>query len=194
MEHVIQVPLNQSIIVRAGPGAGKTYLLAERIAHLFKSELPKNRRVACITYTNTGVDELREELIPRHFQALPYHLEIGTIHSFLIENVLKPYGHTISKFANHVPPNIQILQPSGYAQRFITEKTRNLGPHQQQLLESIHYDQEGTPVCYQETNGWTPSLAQMRSFKYKMHSEGCLDQNDVLHYSNTFAKTEVSQM
>ena len=44
------------------------------------------RKIACITYTNVGVDTLKSRL----GDALD-NIEISTIHSFLYKHVLKPY-------------------------------------------------------------------------------------------------------
>lgn len=182
-EHIISVPVEQSIIVRAGPGAGKTYLIAQRIAYLLKTGIRKNSHVACITYTNTGIEEIEEELIPKHFSSKPNDLSLGTIHSFLIEYILKPYGH----FLQDLPEGFLLTPPNGYVNRFIT--LRNLSPHKLPSFEAIGYDQDGDLICYRPIRQgnsdelWMPSDIQMREFKNKMHRAGYIDLYDVLFFS-----------
>ncbi len=79
--------------VLAGPGAGKTYWLVNHIKEvLYTSErLDKSRKVACITYTNTAVEIIRERLGSSSNQ-----VEVSTIHSFLYKHVIKPYIHFIA--------------------------------------------------------------------------------------------------
>ncbi len=74
--------------VFAGPGAGKTRWLSNHIKNvLSKSQrLNKSRKIACITYTNVGVDTINKRLgdsIDR--------VEVSTIHSFLYKHIVKPY-------------------------------------------------------------------------------------------------------
>lgn len=72
----------------AGPGAGKTTFLVNHIKNILNnsSRLSKARKIACITYTNVGVDTI----INRLNGALD-NVEVGTIHNFLYSNVVKPY-------------------------------------------------------------------------------------------------------
>lgn len=73
----------------AGPGAGKTRFLVNHIQNVIKNSkrLKKARKIACITYTNIGVETLADRLE----NSLDY-VEISTIHSFLYKNVIKPYS------------------------------------------------------------------------------------------------------
>jgi DNA helicase-2/ATP-dependent DNA helicase PcrA len=73
----------------AGPGAGKTRFLVNHIQNVIKNSkrLKKARKIACITYTNIGVDTLADRLK----SSLDY-VEISTIHSLLYKNVIKPYS------------------------------------------------------------------------------------------------------
>lgn len=78
------------IKVSAGPGAGKTeWLIGHMINVLNKSErLGISRKIACITYTNIGV-----ETIIKRLGDGAHRVEVSTIHAFLYKHVLKPYAH-----------------------------------------------------------------------------------------------------
>lgn len=74
--------------VVAGPGAGKTQWVSNHVRNvLSKSErLNKCRKIACITYTNVGVDTI----IKRLGDSID-KVEVSTIHSFLYKHIVKPY-------------------------------------------------------------------------------------------------------
>lgn len=79
--------------VLAGPGAGKTHWLVNHIKEVLHTSerLDKSRKVACITYTNTAVQIIRDRLGSSSNQ-----VEVSTIHSFLYKHVIKPYIHFIA--------------------------------------------------------------------------------------------------
>lgn len=86
--------IDQSFKISAGPGAGKTYWLTQHIKNVLQNSklLSNNRKIACITYTNIGVDILKNRL-GHHINAV----DVSTIHSFLYFNILKPYIHFIAE-------------------------------------------------------------------------------------------------
>ena len=88
-----QIDIEQHFKVVAGPGAGKTTFLVNLIRNVLANSerLGINRKVACITYTNVGVDTL----VDRVGDAKD-NIEISTIHSFLFVHVVKPYLFLIS--------------------------------------------------------------------------------------------------
>ncbi|MDD3012550.1 MAG: AAA family ATPase [Candidatus Gastranaerophilales bacterium] len=69
---------NQNFLLSGGAGSGKTYALGEVLEYIYeKSPLAS---VACMTYTNVAVDEIKERF--------PYkNLRVSTIHDFLWENI-----------------------------------------------------------------------------------------------------------
>lgn len=83
----------QHFKVIAGPGAGKTEFLVNHVKTVLNNSkrLSRNRKIACITYTNVGVDTLINRI-----EDEKDHLEISTIHSFLFTHVVKPYLFVIS--------------------------------------------------------------------------------------------------
>lgn len=72
----------------AGPGAGKTTFLVNHIKNVLSNSgrLLKNKKIACITYTNIGV-----EAILKNIDKTINKVEVSTIHSFLFKHVVKPY-------------------------------------------------------------------------------------------------------
>jgi ATP-dependent DNA helicase UvrD/PcrA len=84
---VASLPLDESCVVCAGPGTGKTRLLVNRIEFLLRNARRPGSEIACITYTNAAADEIASRLARGTRPAF-----IGTIHSFLLENVVYPYA------------------------------------------------------------------------------------------------------
>ncbi|MBX4199814.1 ATP-dependent helicase, partial [Candidatus Saccharibacteria bacterium] len=73
--------LEGPILVIAGPGTGKTQLVTTRIGHILKTTdtLPSN--ILCLTFTEAGVEAMRERLNLFLGQAA-YEINISTYHAF----------------------------------------------------------------------------------------------------------------
>lgn len=79
---------DRHVRVTAGPGAGKTYWLAGHIENIIQrsSKLHSHARIAVISYTNVAAENIRGRLAQSVTRTV-----VGTIHSFLYANVVKPY-------------------------------------------------------------------------------------------------------
>lgn len=73
------------IIINASPGTGKTNTLVHRALYKIES-LPKFKKIALITYTNAGTDEISTRLVNKE------NAFIGTIHRFCLQFILRPYS------------------------------------------------------------------------------------------------------
>jgi DNA helicase II / ATP-dependent DNA helicase PcrA len=82
------IAIDQNFKLYAGPGAGKTTFLASHIRNILRNstKLNKNRKIACITYTNTAVNSLKVKL-----EGCVESVEISTIHSFCYNFIVKPF-------------------------------------------------------------------------------------------------------
>lgn len=115
--------------VVAGPGAGKTRWLSNHIRNVLSNSarLNKCRNIACITYTNVGV----ETIISRQGDSID-NVEVSTIHSFLYKHVVKPYIFLIKDEFGLDPGKIDghdELVPSGgfvYQWKKKTNQTKTL--------------------------------------------------------------------
>ena len=76
-------------LVLAGPGAGKTHDMVERIASQLE-RLEPHRFLAVITYTQAATEEIRNRLNSKC--NIPPNVFIGTIHSFLNRFIFTPFG------------------------------------------------------------------------------------------------------
>lgn len=80
--------IEQHFKLVAGPGAGKTRFLINHLSNVRTNSkrIGKNKKIGCITYTNSGANTVIERLKDSN-----NHIEVSTIHSFLYKHVIKPY-------------------------------------------------------------------------------------------------------
>lgn len=105
------IPIEEHFRVSAGPGAGKTYWLVKHIENVLQNStrLSTGRKIACISYTNIGVETILKQLGTSSDQ-----VEVSTIHSFLYRHVLKPYCTFVS---DEYKLNVEKL--SGHDETFV---------------------------------------------------------------------------
>lgn len=81
------------VLVLAGPGAGKTYCLAERIRYLVQARGADPARICAFTFTNKAAGEIATRLA-RHLGPRASHVKGGTIHAFCAE-LLRAHGDKV---------------------------------------------------------------------------------------------------
>ncbi|WP_417203924.1 UvrD-helicase domain-containing protein [Sutterella wadsworthensis] len=79
-----------SVFLIACPGSGKTRTLTYKIAHELSKLKSDAEFIVAITYTHRAADEIHERI--ESLGVDTSQLWIGTIHSFCLEWILKPYG------------------------------------------------------------------------------------------------------
>ncbi len=89
-EQVSAIEEKKSVFLVACPGSGKTRTLTYKIARELSILDGKNKWVIAITYTHRAADEIHERI--DRLGVDTSKLWIGTIHSFCLEWILKPYG------------------------------------------------------------------------------------------------------
>ncbi len=90
-EQKLAVTHLDNLVVRAGPGSGKTATLVVKVAHLLTSVIPAPRGLACITYGREAAREFRVRLADLGIHPGP-RLFLGTVHGFCLNCVLRPFG------------------------------------------------------------------------------------------------------
>ncbi|RQS48542.1 ATP-dependent helicase [Burkholderia sp. Bp8989] len=89
-EQTAAVLLPGSVFLVACPGSGKTRTLTYKIAHELENLTTDRQFVIAITYTNRAADEIVSRI--EDLGVDTSQLWIGTIHSFCLEWILKPYS------------------------------------------------------------------------------------------------------
>jgi len=90
----ILIEINIPFKISAGPGAGKTTWLVNHVQNVLKNsdKLNKTQKIACITYTRIGADTVEKKVKKL---SGTNRIDIGTIHSFLYHNIIKPFSYLI---------------------------------------------------------------------------------------------------
>ena len=83
----------EPLLVLAGPGAGKTFCLIERIRHLVEARGFQPDRLCAFTFTNKAADEIALRL-ERTIGARALAVKTGTIHAFCAE-LLREFGQRV---------------------------------------------------------------------------------------------------
>ena len=86
--------LSGPVMVVAGPGTGKTQVLALRIANILKKTDIKADGILCLTFTNSAVETMQERLV-RYIGEAGKEVNVSTFHSFglrIIEKYFKVLG------------------------------------------------------------------------------------------------------
>jgi DNA helicase-2/ATP-dependent DNA helicase PcrA len=80
-----------SVVVRAGPGSGKTRTLVAKAGYLLQTQALTHRRVAAITYTRAAAGEISARL--DRLGIFPAgRLTASTLHGWCLNSILRPFG------------------------------------------------------------------------------------------------------
>ena len=96
--------------VLAGPGSGKTRVLVAKVARLFAQRAAGPRGIACITFNNDAVREMRKRIGEMGLRS-DKRLFVGTVHSFCMACIVAPFGHL---FRDDLPEGLSV---AGFRQR-----------------------------------------------------------------------------
>src|SRR3989338_3023532 len=79
------------VMVVAGPGTGKTQILALRIGKILLETDTKADGILCLTFTNSAVKAMRERL-RKYIGPEASNVKVSTFHSFGMDILDKYYG------------------------------------------------------------------------------------------------------
>jgi len=114
---------NGNCAILAGPGSGKTKTITVKIARLLTEDVHRPRRIACITYSNACVGELRARLTRLGVDDGD-RLLLATVHSFCLTELVLPYAG----MAGLGVPEPLVVAPPALARKLFAEAYRsNLG-------------------------------------------------------------------
>lgn len=123
---------NNTVVI-AGPGSGKTRVLALKAVSLVTSAIKKPSGLALISYSRETVREVKKRLRLYGYTSTSKDF-IGTVHSFSLLHVIQPFGHLYPQYNIKYP--VKIL-PKEIANRIYenTLKEINATPKQISLIE-----------------------------------------------------------
>ena len=197
-DHVL--PIDESFQVTAGPGAGKTHWLINHINNVLthSTKIGLSRKVACITYTNVGVDTIKSRL--NFGNDL---IDVCTIHTFLYDNIVKPYIYLIAESYKIPLDKLTLIDDSNFKSIQIAHKFCKVKYACESYIEGLHdakwqYKDHAYkdykpsyPRKYQITNDNNPNIIKERyvknewykDFKTWLWQQGYFSFDDVLYFS-----------
>ena len=109
-EQLNAVECEDNVLLIACPGSGKTHTLTYKVmSELMKIDTHRKFIIA-ITYTNNAADEIRERI--ENLDVNTEQLWVGTIHSFCLEWIIRPYSILIDS----LPADFIVLSEHGRTQ------------------------------------------------------------------------------
>ena len=90
--------------VLAGPGSGKTRVLVAKVARLFAQRAAGPRGIACVTFNNDAVREMRKRIGEMGLRS-DKRLFVGTVHGFCMSCIVAPFGHL---FRDDLPEGLSV--------------------------------------------------------------------------------------
>lgn len=79
------------------PGSGKTRTIVAKLIRATAELTETPRKCACITYTNAAVSEIELRLKHALSRDQVEQVEVGTIHSFCLNNIIRRYHHLLPR-------------------------------------------------------------------------------------------------
>ena len=121
---------DKPLLINAGPGAGKTRVIIERVLHLLKSAEPSS--ILVITFTNKAADELKERF------KKDTNLDLSVINQMRISTIHSYCRHVLSQFCD-IPYNL--LKRDSERNLFFNKHKEELGFKDEAFLRSYELAQ-----------------------------------------------------
>lgn len=165
-------------VALAGPGSGKTKALTIKLARMLANDVRPPRGIACITYSNECVRELRErldKLIVSHSS----NLYLGTIHSFCLANILKPYARLAGL---ELPEPLRIAGPDTQNKLFAAAVEKVLGKNSN--YRRPHMDAIRRSILDRDSEEWRdgedPAFSLIDVYEDLLRDNGFIDFDDMV--------------
>lgn len=128
--------LDNSVLVVAGAGTGKTRVLTHRAAKLITSHRARPEEVACVTFTRKAAEEMRERLAGLIGEADAKRVMINTFHGASLE-ILRMHPHDVGLRSDGFTP----LEEDEQLDLLTWVMHQEAGPHatiDRALVRTIH--------------------------------------------------------
>lgn len=177
---------NDSTVVLAGPGSGKTTILTLKVIRLLSEKIQEPRGIACVTYSREAAREFKDRLsklgIPNR-----KNIFLGTVHSFCLKEVIEPFAKLYPRY--NIP----------YPIKLISEKKKNiifgnLVKAKGKDIDILKMDRERTREIegLSQINTELDELALEIATEYEkeLESEGLMDFISIVKYATKLIQNE----
>jgi DNA helicase-2/ATP-dependent DNA helicase PcrA len=176
---------DDSTVVIAGPGSGKTTVLTLKIMRLLREQIHAPRGLACMTYNRSAAKEFNERLDKLGYQKRK-NVFLGTVHSFCISQVIIPFAHL---YDYDIPMPLKLASDKERKQVF-NAIVSNLG----ETLSIEEMDKERSLQIYGrsmvQTRFDTITLKVAKMYEQNLHAAGIVDFIDIVKYSTLIIQNE----
>lgn len=172
------------MMLTACPGSGKTRVIISKLSRVLDEIRGTPRSVACITYTNTGVYEIEARLRHHTQPGDESCYEIGTIHSFCLNHIFRPFCHHFNGYRN----GFKVLtQDSEEFEKIVTAVCTQYGRYNltykdfeefMQLRVGLDGEPAGAAI---ERGALTVEVA--KAYWNKIREAGFIDFANIIYYS-----------
>lgn len=197
-EQIEAIESENNILLIACPGSGKTRTLTYKIAYELSKIESKKQYIIAITYTNRAADEIKERIEVLGIETK--QLWIGTLHSFCLEWILRPY----SLYLNELKKGFRVIN-SHDTEQIITDlcseynSSNNLMGNRRVLYWDFILSSDSTPSYMVTTNSTNKQRAVNEIFNLYLgilNENNQIDFEQILYYSYKLLleQTEISRI
>jgi len=144
-EQRLAVDCDRNILLTACPGSGKTRTIIAKLIKEVERLRGTPRAVACITYTNSAVQEIEHRSAILLKSGDETNFIVSTIHAFCLNNILRPFawrfaGFTsLPKILTRDNPDFELISQHAASQIGYL----NLTPSDYEAFEGLNIDAAG---------------------------------------------------
>lgn len=163
-----------NVLLTACPGSGKTRALTYKIAYELERLTSSKKIIIAVAFTNRAADEIKKRI--RSLNADDTNLWAGTIHSFCLEWILRPYMCYLDELKNGFS-----ISDEYNTENIISELKKDYG-----LDFWVSISTRYLPNADIEE---TENRELLDEYHEKLASEKLIDFDQILHYSHKLILT-----
>jgi DNA helicase-2/ATP-dependent DNA helicase PcrA len=172
---------NNSTVVIAGPGSGKTTVLTLKIMRLLREKIGPPRGLACVTFNKLAVNEFKERLSELGYKARE-NVFLGTVHSFCIAEIITPFAHL---YDYGIPMPLQIVSETEKKSLF-KKIVSDLGLGESDLrIEDMDKERSLNTrgLSRVKIPSYDVALRLAKEYENRLHKKGMVDFLDIVKYA-----------